>query len=113
MGLFIFVFPAVGRLYLAGQVDVMPMALAASGGLFLPFALLSGLCSTLGAVLFGIAFWRQGHFPRWAVILYVAAVPLFYFAPPVPYVPEVIGFTLFLVANVFIVAAILNANAGG
>jgi hypothetical protein len=102
IGLFGFALPSVGQLYLQGQSNVLQVAITAAGPPFLAFALLSGIGSTIGAILFGVAFWRKGSLPRWVVIVYVVSIPMFYFAPPVPFVVELLGMVFLLVAGSFI-----------
>lgn len=75
IGVFSFALPTVGQLYLQGQTNVIEVA---------------------------VAFWRKGNLPKWVVILYVVSIPLFYFAPPAPFVVEFLGMILFFVAGSFV-----------
>jgi hypothetical protein len=113
IGVFAFAFPAIGQAYLQGQTSVIAIAVAIGGAAFLTVAVLSGIASTTGAILFSVAFWRQGEFTKWAVVLYAASVPLFYFAPPAPYAVEVAGFILFTVASTVIILRIWQQLSSG
>ncbi len=107
IGVFVWVMPVIGQLYLQGQKDVMAVAIGSSGALFLASALLSGLTASVGAIGLGLAMWRCGTLPKWSTLLYVVSIPLFYFAPPMPFIVESIGFAMFLVAGCWIAYSIL------
>ena len=70
-----FATPAIGKLYLAGNRDAMQLEFPASmTGAFL----LGLLLACAGNVMLGIAVWRSRMLPRWAGLLWVAGVVVFY-----------------------------------
>jgi uncharacterized protein DUF4386 len=70
-----FATPAVGAAYLTGNRDVMALEFSPALTLILGLAL---LLTVAGSVILGLAIWRSGVLPRWAGILWIAAVLIFY-----------------------------------
>jgi hypothetical protein len=70
-----FATPAIGRAYLAGNIQVMQLEFPAVMTAIVAFGLLLAL---VGNVLLGVAVWRSGTLPRWAGALWIAAAFIFY-----------------------------------
>ena len=97
-GVFAFAIPIVGKLYLAGDADVIQvaaLALAPGTGFF--YLIASAIALTIGAVLFGIAMWKRQNLPRWLPVIYVAQALGLSFGASIAYVLEVTGGILLLV----------------
>jgi len=72
-GVFAFAMPVVGKLYLAGNTDVIDVARQTLGpGTGFAYLIASAFALTIGAVLFAIAMWKSQTIPHWIPIIYVA-----------------------------------------
>jgi len=90
MGAFGFVFPEVGRLYAAGDVEVMRIAT----GFGTPFMVLQAFAAVTlvtATIATTVALWRAGDVPRWAAIGFLLGGIVVAFAPPLPYAAELPG----------------------
>lgn len=88
LGVELYAFPAIGRIYLAGNVSIAPaVALIYIGGATLVM-LLGLLLLAIGAIMLATAVARSHALPRWAAIVYAIGLaawcplfpPLFRFA---------------------------------
>jgi len=71
-GVFAFVVPVIGKLYLAGNTDVIDVARQTLGpGTGFAYLIASAFALTIGAVLFAIVMWKTQTIPRWISIIYV------------------------------------------
>lgn len=71
-GMSTFATPAVGETYPTGQRNVAEVNEALLGVPLIVATLLGGLLYSTGAILFGVAVWRSGLLPTWAVVLYAS-----------------------------------------
>ena len=103
-GFLAFAAPAIGQVYLAGQTQVIAVAVAGfSSGPALGVLSVSGLLGTIGAILLAIGIWRSGSLPKWSALLFFLSIPLLAFAPAFSYPLELLGGLLALVSGAWIV----------
>ena len=99
-GAFAFAIPVVGKLYLAGNTDVIAVAEQALGpGVALAYLIASAFTLTIGAILFAVAM-RKNGLPIWLSIIYVIQAFGLSFGASIDYVYEVTGGILLLLFSV-------------
>lgn len=98
VGPFAFIFPTIGTLFLQGQRQVISVAIS-FGSSFIAVLLLQAILFCFAALVTGVAIWRSGVLPKWSALTYVLAGLILAFAPPLPFVSEVIG-TLLLTSSI-------------
>ncbi|HEX9941227.1 MAG TPA: hypothetical protein VGG03_04365 [Thermoanaerobaculia bacterium] len=64
------------------------------------YAPITGLTFALGYVLFGIATFRAGVFPRWAAVLLALSAPILGMSPLMPAAVRLVGCIIYGVANI-------------
>lgn len=89
--------PAIGKLYLQGQTDVVEIALATFSGISATPLYLSGIFYSLGSFIFAFAIWRSGKFPKWSAIPYALHAPLLAFV--ITFATELLGAIMLIVAG--------------
>src|SRR5207247_3870905 len=78
-GIFAFAAPVAGRLYQNGQVNSIGIIAEATSASSLPSLVFGGfslVSLTVGSILFAIAIWRCGRFPKWSALAYAISTPL-------------------------------------
>ncbi|GAC1348597.1 MAG: hypothetical protein NVSMB27_16940 [Ktedonobacteraceae bacterium] len=93
VGTFAFIFPVVGKLYIQGQKSVIDVAVT-FGSSFLVVLLMQAVLYSVAAIVMGMAVWRSGTLPKWSAITYIISGLILAFAPPLPFLPEIIGAVL-------------------
>jgi hypothetical protein len=78
----------------AREINLGLIALAGTLGLALLAT--SSLAGTVGAILFGIAIWRDGRSPRWTGVIFALSVALL--AVPIALATELLGAMLLLIS---------------
>jgi hypothetical protein len=100
-GVFAFAMPAVGKLYLAGNTDVIQVAeLTLGPGTGFAYLIASAFALITGAVLFAIAMWQTNNLPRWMPIIYVIQAFGLSFGASIAYGFEVMGGILLTVFSI-------------
>ena len=112
VGTFAYAFPSIGRLYLQGQKNVMEVVLA-FGSSFIAVLLTQAILYSLAAIFMSVAIWRSGKLPKWSALVYLLAGLILAFAPPLPYLPELIGAILLAMSSVWIGWSIWRHRARG
>jgi hypothetical protein len=94
--------PSVGQLYLAGQADVMVVAMRmASTGPALLLAIVSGVTYCAGSICLALAL--RGMLPQALVVAYAVQAPLLTFAALFSVTAELIGAVLLLICGAWMV----------
>jgi hypothetical protein len=100
----------VGQLYLAGQTDVLTVAVAmASSGPALLLGIVSGISYTVGSICLALAL--RGVLPSALVVGYALQAPLLTFAALFSVTAELIGALLLLTCGAWIVWRIWRSSA--
>jgi len=100
-GVFAFAMPVVGKLYLAGNTDVIDVARQTLGpGTGFAYLIASAFALTIGAVLFAIVMWKTQTIPRWIPIIYVAQAFCLSFGAALGYLFEVTGGVMLFVFSI-------------
>lgn len=98
LGIFAFAGPVAGKFYLGGDLKAASI-ISESTGISNPAALAFGgvsvLSSVLGAILFSVAIWRSGKFPKWSAFAYALSAPLNWIPHYVPVLWLLGGILLF------------------
>ena len=98
LGIFAFAGPVAGKFYLGGDLKAVSI-ISESTGISNPAALAFGgvsvLSSVLGAILFSVAIWRSGKFPKWSAFAYALSAPLNWIPHYVPVLWLLGGILLF------------------
>jgi hypothetical protein len=97
VGAFAFIFPTIGTLYLQGQQQVIEVAVT-FGTSFMVVLLSQAILFSLAALVISVAVWRSGTLPKWSALTYALAGLILAFAPPLPFIPELIGTVLFTIS---------------
>ena len=97
VGTFAFIFPTIGTLYLQGQQQVIQVAVT-FGTSFMVVLLAQAIVFSLAALITSVAMWRSGTLPRWSALTYALAGLILAFAPPLPFIPELIGTLLLAIS---------------
>ncbi len=108
-GVLTFAYPAAATVYGQGHEEALDVALRFSAGPFVPFAILSGLVYSIGALVLGVAIWRSRSLPRWSAIPYAVSAPLLAF--PLGLVLEVTGAALLAIAGIALALSIWRQRA--
>lgn len=102
-GAFTFGMPALARLYLQGETEVLRIVTeGVLGGASLGFLVASAFLLVAGSVLFAGALWRHGRLPRWSALPYALHAPLVTFGAQVSYAAESVGGGLLLASAAWI-----------
>ena len=89
--------PVIADLYQQGIREVIEVVEATfTGALGLALLATSSLTGTVGAILFGIAIWRDGRSPRWTGVIFALSVALL--AVPITFATELLGAMLLLIS---------------
>lgn len=106
-GIIAFITPAVARLYLAGQPEVIDIANAGlAGGFAMPFFILSAALLLIGSIAFSVAIWISGTLPKWSAVPYAIHALMLTFVAPFAYPLELTGGVLLLLTTAWITWAI-------
>lgn len=97
VGTFAFIFPTIGMLYLQGRQQVIDVAVT-FGTSFMVVLLIQAILFGLAALIISVAIWRSGMLPKWSALSYALAGLILAFAPPLPFIPELIGTILFTIS---------------
>lgn len=96
-GVFAFVVPVIGQLYLAGDANVIQVAEQILGpGIGFAYLIASAFALTIGAVLLAISMWKH-ELPRWLPVIYVIQAFGLSFGASIGYPFEMTGGILLLV----------------
>ncbi len=101
VGTFAYAFPSIGQLYLQGQTNVISIAVA-FGNSFIVVLITQAIVFSIAAILIAVAIWRSGSLPKWAAIIYLIASFILAFAPPLPFIPEIVGAVLLAISSVWL-----------
>jgi hypothetical protein len=100
-GVFAFAMPVVGKLYLAGHMDVIDVARQTLGpGTGFAYLIASAFALTAGAILFAIVMWKTQDLPRWIPIIYFIQAFCLSFGASIAYPFEVTGGILLSVFSI-------------
>jgi hypothetical protein len=106
LGVSTYAVPALAKVYLNGEHDVMRTMGAIFGQAFAANGLAS-LLFLVGSVLFGVAIWRSGTLPKWAGVLLVIS-GLFVSVPlPIPG-QDVVGWGLLMITGGWLASNVLR-----
>jgi Domain of unknown function (DUF4386) len=97
VGTFAFIFPIVGNLYLQGQTSAINVAVTFETS-FMVVLVLQAILFSIATLVTSVAIWRSGTLPRWSALTYALAGLILAFAPPLPFVPEVLGTVLLTIS---------------
>ena len=97
-GVFAFAMPIVGKLYLAGNVDVIKVAeLTLGPGVGFGYLIASAFALRFGAILFAVVMWKTPAVQRWLPFVYVVQAFCLSFGASLSYTFELTGGLLLLI----------------
>ena len=106
-GVFAFAIPAVGKLYLEGNVATIQVAeLVLAPGAGFAYLIASACALTIGALLFAFAMWKTKGLPRWLPLVYSAQTLCLSFGASLGYSFEITG-GIFLLASSLALAIVM------
>jgi len=101
-GMYAFVVPVIGKLYLEGNLGVIEVARAAlSPGPGFVYLIASAFALTIGAGLLFMAMWRN-NLPRWLPFAYLLQAVLLSFGAAAGYAFEIVGAVLLLISSLYL-----------
>ena len=99
-GVFAFAVPVIGKLYLAGDTNVIRVAEQILGpGIGFAYLIASAFSLTIGAVLFAFSMWKQ-DLPRWLPVTYIIQALGLSFGASIGYPIELLGGICLLIFSV-------------
>jgi hypothetical protein len=111
-GVFAFAMPVVGKLYLAGNTDVIQVAALTLGpGTGFAYLIASAFALTIGALLFAVAMWKTNNLPRWLPVIYVLQAFCLSFGASIGYPFEMTGGILLLIFSSSFGIKMWNSNS--
>jgi len=106
-GIFTFVAPVVGRLFLQDQVNVSQLFIDSVTGPGAMMGILSAILYTLGPIYLGVAVWRSNGLPKWAGAFFAVHGALLSFG--FAFFPALIlGWALFTISGAWITWSVLK-----
>ena len=114
MGVTTYALPVLGRAYLSGQQDAVQIVDAIFGQPLTSIFLVAFLLYAAGFILFGVAIWRSGVFPKSAAISFGAHAPLFAsFLRSPPSILTFVGSLLFVFGGTLIALTVFRRSSIG
>ena len=114
MGVTTYALPVLGRAYLSGQQDAVQIVDAIFGQPLTSIFLVAFLLYAAGFILFGVAIWRSGVFPKSAAISFGVHAPLFAsFIRSPPSILTFVGSLLFVIGGTLIALTVFRRPSTG